>query len=160
MNKEKIKYLYKLAFTDLLTGLKNRNAYEEKLKVYRKQPKLLAGVSAVVIDIDGLKQINDTYGHHSGDEAIRTVGDCIIKAFGNDDFCCRNGGDEFVCFVYGNIPQKVFDFKRYVDVKNHDALYPLIVSIGYAYFDKNNDMTVDGLIKRCDKLMYIDKRHE
>lgn len=160
MNKERIKYLYKLAFTDLLTGLKNRNAYEEKLKVYRRQPELLEGVSAVVIDIDGLKQINDTYGHHSGDEAIRTIGDCIIKSFGNKNFCCRNGGDEFVCFVYGNIPKKILDFKDYVNLKSHTAQYPLMASIGYAQFDKNKDVTVDGLMKRCDRLMYLNKRHE
>ncbi|MDD4690289.1 MAG: GGDEF domain-containing protein [Eubacteriales bacterium] len=99
MNKERIKYLYKLAFTDLLTGFKNRNAYEEKLKVYIRQPELLKGDSVVVIDIDGLKQINDTYGHHSGDEAIRTIGDGIIKSFSNKNFCCRNGGDEFALFM-------------------------------------------------------------
>ena len=68
-----ISYLYKLAFTDLCTGLKNRNAYEEKLSRLRDGKDSLRNLRIVFIDIDNLKYINDNYGHYAGDEAIKTV---------------------------------------------------------------------------------------
>lgn len=153
-----IKHLYKYAFVDLMTGLKNRNAYEEKLNSLRANCCRLKGIQVVVIDINGLKTINDNYGHDFGDEAIKTIGTCIQETLGNKGFCARIGGDEFVCMLHGDISENIEDFNRMVRLKSYFAEYPLSVSIGIAEYNEKTDNGIDSLIKRCDNLMYMKKR--
>lgn len=89
--------LESFATTDALTGLYNRTYYElelERLLVSRRFP-----VSVVVIDLDGLKQTNDTYGHSAGDKIICNMAEILKSAFRADDMIARTGGDEFIVFL-------------------------------------------------------------
>ncbi|WP_158811109.1 sensor domain-containing diguanylate cyclase [Beijerinckia sp. L45] len=90
-----------LAESDSLTGLANRSLFEVKLdrSLNAQHPSSLAAL--VLVDLDGFKQINDTYGHAAGDECLRQVSARIARACGRDDVVARIGGDEFAILVSG-----------------------------------------------------------
>lgn len=152
------KYLYNQAFTDQMTGLKNRNAYEERVKYLRSNPSQLKNLRVMMLDINGMKFINDNYGHTPGDEAIKIVGMCMAEAFGDKEFCARYGGDEFVGLFYSDITENIAKLNRSLKMKGYSVEYPLSVSIGVAEFDETKDNGIDSLINRCDQLMYMKKK--
>ena len=155
-----ISYLYKLAFTDLCTGLKNRNAYEEKLSRLRDGKDSLRNLRIVFIDIDNLKYINDNYGHYAGDEAIKIVAKCIIKSFDKKDFCARYGGDEFVCMVYSGVRDRIAEFQRLLGQEKYSVDFPLEVSIGTVERDFIRDDGIDDMMKRCNEIMREQKKEK
>jgi diguanylate cyclase (GGDEF)-like protein len=85
-----------LASRDALTGLPNRRSIEAQLDARLKRD---APFSAMYIDLNGFKDINDTYGHEAGDELLRQVGQRLRTAFRSSDMIGRWGGDEFVALV-------------------------------------------------------------
>ena len=95
--------LFELAYTDSMTELQNRNAYEERLKKLRKPSSNISRITVVVIDINGMKEINDSYGHFSGDDAIKTVAKALRDTLGEKADIFRIGGDEFVCTSDSNV---------------------------------------------------------
>lgn len=86
----------KLAHTDDLTGLHNLRGFERKLKQIITEAQLHGtSASMLVLDVDGLKSINDVYGHIAGAEAVREVGHVIAETLNKGAVACRYGGDEF-----------------------------------------------------------------
>lgn len=81
------------AQTDVLTGLHNRRSMERMLSVFELNQ---TPYCYLILDIDYFKTVNDTYGHHIGDEVLRFLASTIRSAVGADDICCRYGGEEFV----------------------------------------------------------------
>jgi diguanylate cyclase (GGDEF)-like protein len=92
----------RLATRDALTGLANRRLFDESLQreVARAQ-RLAAPVSLLVFDVDHFKQVNDTYGHQTGDAVLREVADALVANTKNYDVAARYGGDEFVVLLPG-----------------------------------------------------------
>ena len=88
----KVRYLSE---TDLLTGAKNRNRYENRQQYYAENCR--ENLTCVYVDVNGLHELNDTKGHVAGDEMLEAVGHSLIECFGVDH-TYRIGGDEFVCF--------------------------------------------------------------
>ena len=82
MGNKVIEKLFELAYTDSMTNVQNRNAYEEKLKKLRKPSSNISRITVIVIDINGMKEINDSYGHFSGDDAIKTVAKALKDTIG------------------------------------------------------------------------------
>ena len=82
--------------TDVLTGMRSRYAYSKALSLYENANDLPETFAAFSIDINGLKETNDNYGHAVGDTLIRSAARCITFVFGNPDRCFRTGGDEFI----------------------------------------------------------------
>ena len=82
------------ANTDFLTGIANRRLFD--LRIEQKVRKAMPGCafSAITMDIDGFKQINDTYGHGQGDAALQSLASILISCFRQDDTVARSGGDE------------------------------------------------------------------
>lgn len=156
--KKTIKYLYKLAFNDLCTGLKNRNALEEKMKRFRNGKEKMYGLHLVFIDVDNLKHINDTYGHYAGDEAIRIVGKCIREVFDKKDFCARYGGDEFVCMTYRENENKVRRLQYLLEKESEYLEYSLKVSVGTVGYEYLTDSGIDSMMKRCNAAMRKKKK--
>lgn len=146
---------------DELTGLYNRREMEnilrrKKYDIVKNSPFYLMS-----LDMDGLKLINDTYGHIEGDNALRTLAEILKKVSGPNVVAARIGGDEFVlCIVAENeeTPRQIqADILSQIDAYNQAAANPYLLSasIGYAKFLKKNGII--GCMKEADKNMYADK---
>ena len=149
--------MYKeLSCTDVLTGLKNRNAFtlaQQELKVNGR-------TCLVVADLNGLKQINDSLGHRQGDEAIRRAAQAVQQAFSGLGECYRIGGDEFVVLCQGTDEQTV---QRAIAALRQSCgqEHPLgpgghCLACGYA-FGGGGRTTPEALFDAADAMMYADK---
>lgn len=119
-----------LATEDMMTRLYNRNAYELRLKDLAARPP--EEVSFITFDIDQMKSINDTYGHHVGDQVIYLAAQCIYETFGSSGDCYRIGGDEFCVIETSSeeIPQKLRYFDQLVSERNQQP-FPVRISHGW-----------------------------
>lgn len=150
-----IEKLMQLAYYDSLTGVYNRNSYEEKLDKIRQDDNS-ENIFVIFFDIDGLRDINNQYGHSAGDEAIKTVAKCIIVALKGKGDVYRIGGDEFVCIAECDLKQELMEFENMLYEKAKSLNYALTVSTGYSGCNKKA-RDIDSLIKYCDALMYEHK---
>src|SRR6266498_632747 len=101
---EELARLEQAASTDKLTGLGNRRAFYEDLKrEIARRSRSGAFFSLVMLDLDGLKEINDTLGHPAGDERIRAVAACLQATVRGSDGAYRTGGDEFMALLPGEL---------------------------------------------------------
>lgn len=149
-----------IIFEDRLTGLYNR-VYLEFLQ---KQACKKKGVwiSAIMIDLNGFKQINDKYGHSEGDAALIIVADLLKKSFSEYGVVTRYAGDEFVVMLNTTdeqlIPKLIARAKNNFEEENrtNDKPYLLSAAMGYAIYDLSVE-TMDDFMNRIDKQMYQDK---
>ena len=155
-----------LANRDALTGVKNKTAYVDAAK--RLQSEIDAGSAEfgiAMIDMNGMKEINDTLGHDAGDAALRKLTSVICSTFSHSPVF-RVGGDEFVVIIekydYRNSERLVNQFNSAIDeIKNDPYLAPgenITAAIGYAKYNSSVDNTVDNVLKRADNAMYARKR--
>lgn len=151
----------KLAFIDPLTEGLNRMAYIRDATLAFEQAKQGTSVGLVYFDLNNLKAINDGFGHHKGDAAIRSLYDMIIESFGDIGVCYRLGGDEFACLLEGVDPATIEarqeDFKHYINDFNTTKRYSFSVAIGYAIYDEGKDNDIEATMRRADEAMYHDK---
>ncbi|MBI4834283.1 MAG: diguanylate cyclase [Planctomycetes bacterium] len=155
--------LKRMAFTDGLTGIGNRRFTEMQLSSRLDDLRTYDWPFGILfIDIDRFKTINDKYGHHVGDEVLKTVANKISSNLRPYDFLGRWGGEEFIAIVNNFAKDRLFhiaDRLRFViersDFFVDSETISLTVSIG-ATFGKIND-TVVSLVCRADKLMYMGK---
>lgn len=143
--------LNRLSFEDSLTGLNNRNKYNQILDKHGNQVVLKTGT--VFFDLNGLKKMNDTYGHEAGDKLIKNAAKHIGSVFGEDAF--RIGGDEFTVVMI-DIEKDVFT------AKVEEALQQMkeagiSTSAGMAWHD--GDITLTAQLQEADQKMYEDKEH-
>lgn len=143
-----------LSTHDILTGLYNRNFFETELR--RFQDSRFYPVSMIVIDLDHLKQINDLFGHATGDEMIIRAAEVLKQTFRSEDIIARMGGDEFVILLPNT-----------GDVAAHEAVgrlrqlsqlqqTPLLrMSVGVATGEK--DAFLAEVFRLADDAMYQDK---
>jgi diguanylate cyclase (GGDEF)-like protein len=150
--------------TDYLTGVYNRRQLDKYLEVKIKNAKEHETFSALLIDLDGFKVINDTFGHDIGDEAIKNAADIIKKSIKRNDFVARYGGDEFFVILESGdariLETTVARLKSNVEKFNQESqkVYKLSVTIGYAVYDYKLRMKADDFFKYIDALMYSNKR--
>lgn len=152
-------YMQFLGTHDVLTGLHNRAYFDEELK--RMQHEERYPVSVVLLDLDGLKQVNDAGGHEAGDTLIRRAGEVIDTACGPSDVAARLGGDEFALLLpYQDervAKQMLGKLRQLTDVNNQ--FYPgarLSFSIGTA--TAYAGMPIDRALRRADEQMYQAKQ--
>ena len=160
LEEQKIAYFKKLASTDMLTDVFNRNAYEHMLRRLEEQNTVgMTPLYVILFDVDNLKLINDHYGHDKGDEALRTCCRCIREAFGEDASCYRIGGDEFVCLSrqMDVLTSSVSRFESAVAQLAQTLDFPFSVSIGYATFDPQTDQRLPDVMHSCDEMLYRNK---
>lgn len=149
-----------LAQTDELTGLYNRRALNEQLSKFidrARQSQRRLGV--IMIDLDGFKHINDTYGHQSGDIVLKQVAAILKASVRQDDFPCRQGGDEFVLLlpdVTENHGRKLAEKLR-TAVENMppvpaDAVHKVSGSLGGAMLKPEED--AEAFLHRADQYLY------
>uniref|UniRef100_A4WYR4 GGDEF domain-containing protein n=2 Tax=Cereibacter TaxID=1653176 RepID=A4WYR4_CERS5 len=152
-------YLAYLGKHDVLTGVHNRAFYIDELNRLERQG--VRPVSVAMLDLNGLKGVNDALGHDAGDQLLRRLGEVLKEAAGETNHAARIGGDEFaVVMPRAGEPeaQAMLDtIKRLLAVNNrfHFAA-PLVVSMGAASSQAGESM--ESLVKRADQRMYEDKR--
>jgi two-component system, cell cycle response regulator len=156
--------LRQLAIIDELTGLHNRRGFatlaEQQLKLARRR-----GTPAAVlfVDLDGMKGINDTYGHGEGDQALTDTADLLRATFRTSDLLARVGGDEFCVFLPDCDPPTATvvteRLREAVRAHNESAgrPYALSLSVGVAEFDPAKHAAIDDLIEHADRSMYREK---
>ncbi|PKM61823.1 MAG: hypothetical protein CVU99_01915 [Firmicutes bacterium HGW-Firmicutes-4] len=150
-----------ISYHDALTGLYNRNYFNQ----YTSRNEIQPGTCAFVCDIDGLKRVNDDYGHASGDELIRGIGRVLKKAFRESDLVARVGGDEFYIIVPNcqfNTAQTLKQrIAAIIDKHNHDRADPILklsLSVGYCHGDEvGGSLTWEELFHQADQRMYTEK---
>jgi diguanylate cyclase (GGDEF)-like protein len=126
--------------------------------------RLKAEVSLLVMDLDGFKEINDTYGHHAGDRALRQVAEVLRSAIRPYDICVRYAGDEFVVVLagcgYDEAERKRLELQAAVERDEFEARpgrrLPLSISAGTAVFP-HDGQTYEALLAVADSRMYVDK---
>jgi diguanylate cyclase (GGDEF)-like protein len=148
-----------LSFHDSLTGIYNRNCFEEEIK--RMQADNPESVGIIVCDVDGLKFVNDTLGHEKGDELLINTANLISRNFRTEDVIARIGGDEFVVLVADVNAEAMDDMvqrlRRSINDYNESSSFVSIsLSIGYA---ASNDESCDlyDLFREADNRMYREK---
>jgi len=157
---EKLRFI---SFHDALTGLYNRDYFEEeiaRLEGGRQYP-----VSIISCDLDGLKQINDQFGHSAGDRALKGAAKVLgLHTFRKEDVVARIGGDEFIVILprvdldlNSSILERIENGVTQFNNSNlDDDLYrPISISMGYAVVHEGNSLE-DGY-KSADKAMYLEK---
>ncbi len=158
--KEAEELIHKLSLTDELTGLFNRRGFqtlaEQQLKVAKREK---TGFAIIFADLDGLKSINDTYGHAEGDRALVAVGSILKKLFRRSDILARFAGDEFAVLEIGtDLKQtEVFIEKLNQSVaafnERKELSYSLSISAGVSYF-RGENTTIDALMAEADRQLY------
>ena len=150
--------------TDYLTGIYNRKRLESYLKTKISRSSENRTFSAVLIDLNNFKSINDNFGHNAGDEALAVSVSLIKSCIGSNDFLARYGGDEF-CIVLDvstkdELEQIIGKINCCIEKYNESAVseYFLGFSMGYAVYDFHTQMTAEAFQKQIDLLMYQNKR--
>lgn len=150
--------LERLAFTDSLTGIFNRRAFHNAVEPVLLSERPVAA-AMMVIDVDHFKKVNDTFGHHTGDEALVAVSDAIRTSLGADDVLGRIGGEEFAVFTHCATPGlaalKAEQLRAAVaasDFGRQLGACGLTVSIGVAFSDTST--TYEQLYREADASLY------
>jgi len=153
-----------LATHDVLTGLANRVAFESELvnAMARASRNPAAQIVFFIIDLDGFKSVNDTYGHVAGDELLRQIGSRFASIRRRSDFVCRLGGDEFVWMAEGldgtgaaALANRLLDVSR-MPINIDGIPISISCSIGCSTFpDPAGD--AKSLLEQADKALYMVK---
>jgi diguanylate cyclase (GGDEF)-like protein len=155
--------LQQLSLVDELTGLLNRRGFltvgDQHVKIARRSGRSLL---LFFIDLDGLKAINDRYGHREGDQALRIVADGLRSAFRSSDVIARLGGDEFTVLAVdaraeaGPILHRLAE--TLVEQSSRGYPYTVSVSIGQAHLDPQAAADLEDLLRQADEDLYRHKR--
>lgn len=166
------RYLYSKvqldAIMDEMTGLFNRNGFNKMFPRMLKHAENAKMNAAVILgDLNGLKYVNDTFGHVEGDELIKTAAkamkECTVSGADTENNF-RIGGDEYVKVVYGRITeQNIADFRKSLEeyLENYNSTsgkpYKVYIPIGVKFCPAGGSHDPDSLLSEADKLMYAEK---
>lgn len=156
--------IHNLLLLDDLTGLYNRRGFKLMAEQSHKDARR-AGTDQVVsfIDADGLKQINDEYGHQAGDELLKSLADVLKHTFREADVIARLGGDEFCVLgtAQANSQAMVQRLASAIAKFNEEAAdrgFELRASCGSSSWSAHSDQSLEEVIRQADQAMYSAKR--
>jgi diguanylate cyclase (GGDEF)-like protein len=153
-----------LALTDELTGLYNRRGFmavaERQMRLGRRTGR---GMLFFKMDVNGLKSINDSFGHLEGDCALKRTSAVLEETFRDSDVVARLGGDEFAVLAIEaagcsepTIGARLFE--RLKSINAEQSRYEISLSVGVARFDPRNVTSIGELMVKADQAMYEQKR--
>lgn len=159
--------LHNLSLLDDLTGLYNRRGFfvlaEQQIKIIERDQ---GGLFVIVADLDGLKGINDTFGHEVGDLAIKDAANILKETFRGADIIGRIGGDEFAIVASEKNPVRIEIIVDRIENKieslgrKSKRPYRLSISVGMAHSTPQASCSIDEILAIADKLMYQQKRNK
>ena len=155
-------HLQEVATTDSLTGLENRLAFDELLKTISQEDSEADTWTMILMDVNGLKYANDTFGHHAGDALIVAAGDVIKNTYGSKGNCFRIGGDEFVVVTRAPLDSLYplqSQLKKNIEEYNKTALYRLSIAVGESRLRSDSGIrkSISDWKMEADLNMYRDK---
>ena len=151
---EKIEYL---SFHDSLTGLYNRAYFEEELN--RLDTKRQLPLTIIMGDVNGLKVINDAYGHTKGDTFLKNIADILKESFRKEDIVSRLGGDEFIAILpktYKKDAKNILKRIKNMCKERSTTKMPLSISVGIST-KKSLKEKIDDILKEAEDKMYKNK---
>jgi diguanylate cyclase (GGDEF)-like protein len=157
---ERVEQLDHLAHQDSLIDLPNRRGFVRELdRLIARVSRYGARAAMLYVDVDGLKSINDTFGHHAGDQALIQVADLLAKGVRKSDVVARIGGDEFGILLENadeksasETAARLVDAIAQCDFCHDGECLPLSVAIGVGVI--GSDDTADEVMSRADEQMY------
>lgn len=146
--------LHRLSYHDLLTNALNRNAFMDVLSQFR--PGQYASAGIIYIDINGMKEINDFYGHHQGDKILIITVAKVFNLFKPDELF-RIGGDEFVIITYDLTETDFYEkFNLLRNIFCEKTNLPFSIATGSCWVKSPSDL--NSLLQQADSAMYADKK--
>ena len=159
--------LNNLYTVDNLAKINNRNGFRINTQhMYDYCIEDQIPVMLMFLDMDGLKSINDNYGHKAGDAAIAAMADVLRKVCVSGEVCCRFGGDEFIIFAADYTEEEAEYLSEQIEEllkrKNEEFEYPckLETSLGYHITVPQADMNLFQLVTQADNVMYEQKKRK
>ena len=154
---------------DALTGMLNRKAFQNAMaSLLEKGDQTFSRAALLMMDLDNLKLVNDSYGHAVGDEYIKTAADTIVDTLPKHALCARISGDEFNVFVYGNTREEVRSHiialrdafsSAAIDTGGHERR-SVRISAGISWYPEDST-SYESLLRFADSAMYVAKsRHK
>ena len=155
-------HLQDVATTDSLTGLENRLAFDALLETINQEDSEISTWTMFLMDVNGLKYANDTFGHQAGDALIIAAANAIKNAYGNNGNCFRIGGDEFAVITHTPLDlhfQLSSNLKKEIQEYNKTALYHLSIAVGKSRLcnDTGVRKSISDWKMEADLNMYRDK---
>ena len=150
---------------DTFSGIYNRNGFVQATEsIFRDCITEKRDIMLMFIDLDGLKKINDTFGHGVGDRAICNIADVLLQSCNDNEIYCRFGGDEFIVFASDYTEQMAKKLYRKIneniDIINESGVNPfeLSASIGYIITTPKENEDIFRFVTDADNIMYNEKR--
>jgi two-component system, cell cycle response regulator len=152
---------------DSLTGLYNRRAFEKKVwDEFERAKRYQHRLSLLILDIDNFKSINDTYGHHGGDAALKQISECLKSKTRQSDFPCRYGGEEFVLILPETdqesafqVAEKIREEIRTSTFSSNNQDFSLTVSIGISSISAKRYLDWNEMMHDADLALYSAKHN-
>lgn len=163
--KERLNDLKKKSEIDELTGLNNRRAFKARLREEMKRTsRYETNLSLMMLDLDNFKEINDRYGHVTGDKVLETAAWTLLENIREPDFLARYGGDEFCVIVTGSDVDQAVKMARRISERTSELSFDSIdddiecsFSIGIAEYSREVGEDIEAYLHEVDKAMYLAK---
>lgn len=160
------KEIQKMSLCDAMTGIYNRRGFFHEIKrIIQNKENVGKYLYLFMVDMDGLKYINDNFGHAEGDFAIVSLANALVEMGSGESVCARIGGDEFIC-AYVEEREKFYSsdgFSARMECLLKEAKgvsakpYSVSASVGMISNEISENLDVDAMINRADDKMYIRK---
>ena len=156
-HRAEIERLANAALTDSMTGLRNHRAFQEDLaSTLQRHARAREPVALVMLDLNGLKTVNDTHGHQAGDDRLRALADALSETFRGGDCAYRVGGDEFAVILSGVSAWDALEATQRLQI----ALAPHAIDVTAGIAAASGPRDSDGLIREADLALITGKRHQ
>jgi diguanylate cyclase (GGDEF)-like protein/putative nucleotidyltransferase with HDIG domain len=155
-HRTEIERLASAALTDSLTGLRNHRAFQEDLAGdLRRQARARGPLALIMLDLNGLKAVNDAHGHQAGDDRLRVLADALSETFRDGDCAYRVGGDEFAAILPGVSGWDALEATQRLQT----GLAPHAIDVTAGISDASGPRKADGLMREADLALIAAKRH-
>lgn len=148
-----------LSYNDALTGLYNRRFYTERLNEYKDAK--FNPISLILCDINGLKIMNDAFGHDAGDELLIEVSTLLKQLFSDKGYVCRIGGDEFVVLLPNTeLRNAQYHLEKMKRILASKFIHGMSVSVSFGISSKESDEKLEDVFRTVEEQMYKNKLFE
>lgn len=159
---QKAQIYEELAYHDSLTGIYNRTAFDEKLCELNKKQLEDGSVFVMIADVNGLKYVNDHFGHRIGDVYIQSASRILVDSLSDIGGIYRTGGDEFTVIIENHTNREIMlhveELEHQLMKEEEERKLGELFSYGTAIFEKEQDTTLNQTIARADEAMYVRKQ--